>query len=104
MNVPQYMYCVYLQFRLRFKIKCDAIIHTEKSHENPVMHSPLCAKSVRPKPRLVQEDPNEIFPIPDNISWRKISKNLDFYRLSIEKQELSNESKDDQVIIIYLFN
>lgn len=88
---------------MRFKIKFDAIVHTEESHENPVMHSPLCAKSVRPKPRMiVQEDPNEIFPIPDNISWREICKNLDFYKLSIGKQGFSKASKDDQVIITYL--
>lgn len=76
------------------------MVHAENSHETRVLHSPLCAKSVKPKPRLVPEDPNEIFPIPDDISWREISKNLDFHRQSIGKQKFSNASKDDQVIMI----
>lgn len=45
---------------------------------------------------------NEIFSIPDNISFQQIAKNLDYYKIK-EKTQTPNSSDTELAVTIFLF-
>lgn len=54
--------------------------HAENDFENDALHAPVCGEFARPKPPSSQPNLDELFSIPDNISWQTISKCIDTFR------------------------
>lgn len=75
------------------QVTVDVQFHAEFNSE-PVIRSPQAAHS-EPKPKMMLpqiENLDEIFAIRDNLSWRIIARDLDFYRIKERKTEEQEEA------------
>lgn len=84
-------------------------VHAEMNSE-PILHSPNSAHSIpfdlKPKILLKEicSDCDEIFSIRDEISWRIISKDIDYYRINENKPQTTDSSDTEQDVISKCFH
>lgn len=82
-----------------------ADVHAEMNSE-PISYSQNSAHSIPSlKPKILRKenccDSDEIFSIRDDISWKIVVKDIDYYRIKEEKLQTSESSDDNEQDVIF---